>query len=636
MQRIRTFKDIVKKTFFDEIENRISLYVERNFNEMDFHSHKVDTVDEVHVQEQELHRTVVYDSIGDALAFDAIVIAEIDIYQASRHKDLDDTVRKWFRVSCEVEVIDGFHNFKIINVDDEYDHHVNDQKDRLDDNLIPIIGAADIERHAEEILSHVYPEALNTPMRVDVEKFAERLDLKIVRKHLSRNGSIFGQMIFHPTSVDYYDLDKHGFSTYEADSGTIFADDEIFFLRSLGSWNNTIIHECVHWLKHRKHIELKRAAGDHASRISCQVTEMPPETKKRKRNDTEWMEWHANALAPRILMPRQPFKEKAEELISWHMKNSGTERLSDILPAVIMELSQFFEVSILSIRIRLMDVGYSEAVGALEYVDGQYVPTHSFASGAIGERQTFTVPMKEGLIQYAANPAFKAVIDNGDFVYIDGHYVINAPKYVVSNSFGIIEMTDYALANMDECCLSFERSTRSNPEYNVQRYTECILYQSATSKTITDFVFSNTDNDKKVIKNAAAIRAELEEARSADKLMAELPGSFGKSLVMIMTWRKITVEKLAEASLLDTRMIQRMRNDNEQAWSIRRMVALCIGLKLPPYMSFHLIEKAGLTFKHGEEQITLRHILSTRYNSTIHECNDLLAEAGYPPLSQDD
>ena len=151
-------------------------------------------------------------------------------------------------------------------------------------------------------MRHVYPEALKAPTRVNAEKFAERLNLRIIRKRLSRNGSIFGQIIFHPTSVACFDLDTNSFKNYEAGARTIFADDEIFFLRNLGSWNNTVIHECVHWLKHRKHIELRRAAGSDVSRISCQVTERP-ESENRKRSTTEWMEWHANALAPRILMP---------------------------------------------------------------------------------------------------------------------------------------------------------------------------------------------------------------------------------------------------------------------------------------------------------------------------------------------
>ena len=528
---------------------------------------------------------------------------------------------------------DGFSDFRIINVDDEYDHTVNNSQDRLDDNLVPLISTADMERHAEEILDHVYPEALRKPLRVNVERFADRLGLKIVRKHLSRNGSIFGQMIFHPTSVDFYDLDKKAFDTYEAEAGTIFADDEIFFLRNLGSWNNTIIHECVHWLKHRNHIELKRAGGGDVSRIACQVTEVPPDTDKRKRTDLEWMEWHANALAPRILMPKRPFKQKADELIVWYKQQNGKDRLADVLPAVIRDLSDFFEVSVMSARIRMMDVGFAEAVGAMEYVDGQYVPTHSFRQGALGENQTFTIPMKEGLIESAANPVLADVIKSGDFVFVDGHYVINAPQYVAVNDYGILEMTDYALANMDECCLSFERSTRTNPDYNIRFYTECILYQSATSKTITGYQYKQTDNDKDVVARAAAIRAEMEDVKEAAKKAAELPGSFGKSLAMLMKWRKITVEKLGEKSLLDPKMIQRMRTDDTIQWGLSKVAALCIGLQLPPALSYILIDKAGIKIRPGEEQFIFTQILTTRYKSTIHECNELLALVGYPPKS---
>jgi hypothetical protein len=131
--KIRSFKDIVLQKFYDEIENRISLYVERNFREMQFNSQKVDRVDEAQVQDTELHRIVPYDTFGDALTFDAIVVAEMEIYQVDRNMDLDDSVQKWFRVTCEVLADDGFSDFRIINVDDEYDHTVNNSQDRLDD-----------------------------------------------------------------------------------------------------------------------------------------------------------------------------------------------------------------------------------------------------------------------------------------------------------------------------------------------------------------------------------------------------------------------------------------------------------------------------------------------------------------------
>ena len=76
-------------------------------------------------------------------------------------------------------------------------------------------------------------------------------------------------------------------------------------------------------------------------------------------------------------------------------------------------------------------------------------------------------------------------------------------------------MTEFALENMDECCLSFERSSRDNPDFGAKHYTECILFQHAASKHLTIFEYKDTEGDKNVVANAVAIRAEMEEVKSA-------------------------------------------------------------------------------------------------------------------------
>ena len=57
MTKVRSFKDVVQQAFFDEIENRVSLYVERNFADMEFKSFTVEKVDEAHVQDADLHHS---------------------------------------------------------------------------------------------------------------------------------------------------------------------------------------------------------------------------------------------------------------------------------------------------------------------------------------------------------------------------------------------------------------------------------------------------------------------------------------------------------------------------------------------------------------------------------------------------
>jgi len=628
MQRGHNFFHIVRHAYLSEIEKVVSDYVEENYAKMELEaeSRYVKRVDEAFVQNQRLHRVIPYDSLGDTFTFDAVIDADIAIFQTSHSQAVEGDVSKWFRVTCEVSANDGFTNFSVKGID-EYSHHENNPRIMLKDNLVPLIHAVDLEKHAETIIKYVYPEALLEPLRIDVRIFAKRLNLKIEERRLSRSGTIFGQMIFHDTNVEYFDLDKRRYDILKARSGTVFVDPEIYFLRSLGSWNNTVIHECVHWLKHRKYFELERTLGADISRISCQVTDVP--ITENTRTDTEWMEWHANTLAPRILMPYAMFKQKADALIAWHKNEMNAVKTSDVIAAVIFDLADFFEVSTQSAKIRMLDVGYTEAIGVLEYTDGQYNAAHSFKPGALEKDQTFTVPMKEGLIQYAANLDFRELIDTGKFVYIDGHYCLNDPKYIDDNGFGMIEMTPYALAHMDECCLVFRRKSTPNPDYGVKQYKECVLFQSAIEKTRTEFAFEMTDQSKDI----TLMLAEINEAKEAAQILAQLPRSFSSALINLMDWRKITNEELAGKAQVASKTIQRMRNSANQDHKKETVIAICIGLQLFPDISMELLNLAGLALKYSEQDILYRKILNTRYKSSIHDCNELLTVANYPRLT---
>lgn len=626
----RSFSSVVWKQYSDDIEKAVSVYVDENWQQLDLHAHRVQNPDEAYLDDLRFHRLISYDAPGDIIKFDIVVIAGIAIFETSHSQAIDGEVDKWFRVSCEVELNDGLHDFRIIDID-EYDHRQNNPQGYLTDSLVPYIGTAQLEQTAEAILKQYYPQALEKPAPVDVRVFAENMGLTIKEARLSRTGTIFGVMIFTDCTIDYYDLDIRRFDLLEVERKTLLVDPEVYFLRSLGSWNNTVIHECVHWEKHRKVFELERMYNENVRMIRCQVSEK--ETDEQKRTDTGWMEWHANALAPRIQMPRNPFRQKAAELIAEYKKSWQTENVSDVMPSVILELSDFFGVSLQAAKIRMIDVGYTEAIGTYEYVDDRYVPSHSFKDGAIGKNQTYSVPIVDSIIEYAVNPDFGRMMDSGNFVYVDSHFCINDPKYVVQNEHGIFEMTEYATRNMDECCLSFDRTTRPNTSFGANRYTECVLFQHAVSKTISDFKYNHTDHNKDVEARAAVMRAEIDEAKSAAKMMESLPATFHQALVALMKWRGMTNEQLAEKALISSKTIQRMRNDPDHKNDLETVIAVCIGLQLPPYISDPFIEKAGLKLKVGEKGITYAHLLTTLYQNPIHEFNEYLEVAGYPPLS---
>jgi hypothetical protein len=629
MTKARSFTKTVWDKYSGEIETAVSGYIEDSFARPDLGSRYAQEPDRAELAELNLHRVIAYDTPGEALAFDAVVIAEIEVYHTSHSEAMESGAQKWFRVSCEAALDNGLKGFRVKSIE-EYDAQDTNPRKLLSDTLVPYIYAADLEKNAEAILAEVYPEALSEPTAIDVREFAGRLGLTVEERRLSRSAAIFGEMIFSGCKVEYYDPAVRRYDSFDAEGGTVIVDPEVYFLRTLGSWNNTVIHECVHWIKHRRVFELERLYNESASRIRCKVAEST--TDEQKRSDTEWMEWHANALAPRILMPREQFSLKAAEAIARHKLENGTDTLGDIISGVIAELSEFFGVSVQAAKIRMIDVGYAEAIGAFEYVDDHYVSPYSFRSGAIGRNQSFSVPLADAVAEYAFSADFRRLIDSGDFVHVDNHYCINNPKYVKHDENGLPELTEYASRNIDECCIVFDRATRPNSGFGAQRYTECVLFQSAVSKTVTEFKYSHGGHNKEIEARAEEMRAELDEAKQAAGILKKLPGSFCDSLKMLMEWRGITVERIAEKSLLSPKTIQRMRKDRDHIWKIETIAAVCVGLQLPSYISATLIEKAGLTTKVGEKGITLAHLLATHYKKSIYEINEYLEIAGYPPL----
>lgn len=184
-----------------------------------------------------------------------------------------------------------------------------------------------------------------------------------------------------------YDSNIQSNVTMQIEGKTIVVDPYMYLLRNLGSVNNTIIHECVHWVKHRKVFELEKLYNETASHISCEVKGGAISTVSKK--STEWMEKQANQLTPRIQMPAEPFRIKANQYIAKFMRESNARHTVDVMEQVITALETSFAVSKQAAKIRLVELGFEEAIGTYTYLDGHYVKPHGFRKGAIKINQTF-------------------------------------------------------------------------------------------------------------------------------------------------------------------------------------------------------------------------------------------------------
>ena len=252
---------------------------------------------------------------------------------------------------------------------------------------------------------------------------------------------------------------------------TIIVDPDTYFLFNLGKVNNTIVHECVHWHFHRKAFELDRLCNKDTSMIGCKV--IGGVSYVNGSSDVGKMENQANELTPRIQMPLGPFKVAASRRQHEIMNATGKKDIVEIMEPLIIQLAEDYGVSKLAAKIRLIEAGYKEAIGTFNFIDGHYVRPYSFRTGSLKENQTFTISGEDAAIQRLMNPELKSLTENGDYLFVENHYVYNTNLYVRYGTNGELELTDYARRHMDECCLIFDMEiiTKVDKQY----YTECYL-----------------------------------------------------------------------------------------------------------------------------------------------------------------
>lgn len=633
MGKLNSFRDVIEDMFYNDIFNALSAFIEDNPNKLESNSYCIQSPDEAVLFDFEVKYVDITDSAGNGILFDVVVSTEIEVAETLRRNRETDAIEQWFRISCTAELEDGLQNFHISEIQ-IYSKHRKSKQNNLSEYLVPIIYKEQLDDIAEAFLEKYYPEALAEPMPIPAREVAKRMGLDVQEVHITKTCSVFGQIYFSDCEIQYYDSDTKEYKPLTVKRGTILVDPNVYFMRNVGSMNNTIIHECVHWDLHKKFFELEKLYNKEARAISCQVQEgIRPESN---RSPLDWMEWQANALAPRILMPIKQTRQKIEELIEKNKRVLQTDNIADIMESVVFELSDFFEVSKQAAKIRMIDLGYTEAIGVFTYVDDHYISNYAFERSALKKKQTFTIGMQDALFEYATNPDFRKLIDSGKYVYVDAHFCINDTKYVIRNENGYAELTDYARQHIDECCLVFDIKTRRNDRYGTKFYTECVLFRNVISDTIIEAKYNHSVQNQLTEARALEIKKIKEEAKRTANIMRSLPATFSDTLIAHMDRLNITVENLEEKSLVNARTIQRMRNDERYQPKLATIVAVCIGLQLSPILSADMIRKSGNTFRATEEHIIYQMLLNSHYQNSIYECNEILLANNCKPLTKEE
>lgn len=346
----------------------------------------------------------------DSLFFDAILSSTIELQQFDEYRgETSCETSQWLIVSCEAVITDKLDSLKVSSVKPwSRDSKPSSNGIAASKSIVPIIYRKDLDKEATAFLEKYYPEALEEPMRVPIEDIAkDKLHLNVVQGYrITDDFSIFGQICFSPGTVKIYDLFKTSEKEEEVPRGTILIDAYTYWQRNSGCVNNTIAHEVYHWHRHRLYAAIKSILRNEKF-IACRCpADMVYPTENEEWTDEQRMEWQANNLAPRILMPIQTFKIKVDELYKQYDYENNPLKIA-VLTCIADELASFYGVSRQSALIRMTETGYPEAKSVLQAINEK--DWHSYVS------------REDVFYEYSTNEDFRKLLDTGKFRYVDGY-----------------------------------------------------------------------------------------------------------------------------------------------------------------------------------------------------------------------
>ena len=483
-------------------------------------------------------------------------------------------------------------------------HLKNDSGVKLDEYLVPVYKWDDIEQESENIIFHTISEGLSDAKWLQPGLLAERLGLNIVYLSLYKRPRTASILFFGPgevlTAAD--SEEKLEPIPVKVNGNTI-----VLNTRKPGQERDAIFHECFHYVEHRLFFQLQQL---HNTDISYLAKWKPVELKKDERSPIEWIEWQAHIGSQCLQMPKRLLRKRISDELSDMQKLD--RHMGFKLQAAGRKLAKEFNVYNYQLRNRMIHVGFPAAKGALNFVEDDYITPFAFELGECHGSQTFVISPKEVADEYVRNEAFRKLIDTGRYIYADGHVCLNEPQYVIRQG-DRLRLTEWANAHVDQCCLRFVRN------YIRDKHSH--------------YVFGQLNSDEEYNGRSLALSLQssaedaLKQAQEMSQVLLNLPGSFSGTLIAHMKRVGITRDRLAEEAMMSGTMIKRMRT-SERDLTLDQVIAVCIGLHIPPEYSFDLIEKAGFRLRNTPEHLIYKSILQTMYMEKLMNIQKLLAKCG--------
>ena len=505
-----------------------------------------------------------------------------------------------------------------------------DGYDPLDSHLIPYHNNRRVDAVSEGIWGKYLPEAIDDPQKRNPIALAEKMGLTVKYCRIYEHRGVSTILFFEEDDLvfgeDRIEKDESGKKTHikAKDSSPVhIMGNTIVVNENLTRWEHSaygVFHECYHYEEHYMFYRLQKMGSNDPRKVA--MKELIVDEDHEPDDAIYFMEKQANRGAYGLMLP----VTHTQEMIKRLYHDVGERRhAGERYEAVGKEMGTELLLPHFRIRARMIQLGYIQAKGALNYVERQLIEPFAFDLDAWREEQhTYVIDRGTVKLLCENNDEFHAVMESGRYLYVDGHVVRNEARFVrESEEYEGYEkkllLTDWANAHVDECCLRF---VRVYVQQNVGRYVFGRMYYDADYVKQTRFYLSDLIN-----------KEQMDELEAKTMYIQSFPKTFKGAIELLKKQNKVNNPMLAEYLNMDDSTFARSLSDPRCYTNPDYLTLLCLYFKLPDWLSRLVFKRANVQLDEDvKRNQALLHILRVQSNDGVDAANEFLARSNLEQL----
>ncbi len=458
-------------------------------------------------------------------------------------------------------------------------------------------------------LNRYLPEGRSDPAKLQGEMLARRLGLRICYADLGSSGHHYGRLYFK--SQDVTVLDAAG----KPEVITVMPKTILLDIHLQGKSRavtrkreDTIAHECIHYIEHACFFYFQQL---HHEELEFLASDGPVKVYHGETTPIDRVERQTSQLTARLRMPQECTRQKILECLE---KYHGLSRM-EAMNRTIHDLSWIFNVSYETAKYRMVELGYPEARGIMNFIDGRYVDDYT----AEDDGRRYAVTLEQLDREYQRNPKLRQLAETDEYVYVGGYLVRFSPESVRLEN-GKYRLTSTAQMDISRYCIGFTvLPCRQHHDYDPESFHRD----------------HEAHPDDVCMDEHQGIDGILKLDRAYHQTVSAHTMNFADTLTGYMDLFNITIPELVEDTGISERTIKNYRN-GKSAPTLEYILSICVAMGLSPQTSRDLLRATHFTFDASEGQPYEAYSFIIDYMTvdySVREVNEYLRKKGIPPLS---